>query len=239
MTKLVPDFVAPGWNGDPTKGIVSHSVVVLVVRKGNPKRITSWGALVKSGIKIVTPDPASSGAAKWNVLAAYAHVLAEGGTAAQAQAYLKAFFQHVVSKPSSGANATTTFTQGTGDVLISYENEAIAARQKGADLDYVVPDESFLIENPVAVTKTGSATAKGFLSFIESDHGQAIFASKGFRPVSATVSPGTVPGANDPANPFPAVTKLVTIEQLGGWKKVNSEFFGDSGIVTEIENEVG
>ncbi|MCU1658812.1 MAG: sulfate transporter, periplasmic sulfate-binding protein [Pseudonocardiales bacterium] len=240
MTKLVPKFVAAGWNSGATKGMVSDSVVVIVVRKGNPKHINGWADLVKPGIKIVTPDPASSGSAKWNVLAAYSHVTADGGTDAAAQAYLKQFFQHVVSKPSSGANATTTFTQGTGDALISYENEAIAARQKGASVDYIVPTESILIENPAAVTLKAPAVAKDFLSFALSEPGQKIFASKGFRPVVANVAAGTVQGANDPANPFPTVAKLTTIADLGGWSKVNDTFFdAKKGIVTKIENEVG
>jgi sulfate/thiosulfate-binding protein len=240
MTKLVPNFVAADWNTGATKGMVSDSVVVIVVRKGNPKHITGWADLVKPGVKIVTPDPASSGSAKWNILAAYSHITAEGGSAADAQAYLKTFFKHVVSKPSSGALATTTFTQGTGDVLISYENEAIAARQKGAGVDYIGPAESILIENPAAVTLKASPTAKDFLKFVLSDQGQKIFASKGFRPVVSGTQVGSVQGANDPSSPFPTVAKLTTIKDVGGWKQVNKEFFDpDSGIVTKIENEVG
>src|SRR5664279_524817 len=115
MTKLVPKFVAPNWNAGATKGIVSSSVVVIAFRKGNPKKITGWDDQIKKGVKIVTPDPSSSGSAKWNILAAYEHVIADGGTAAQAATYLTAFFRNVVSKPASGADATTTFTKGTGD----------------------------------------------------------------------------------------------------------------------------
>ena len=239
LTKLVPSFVAADWDTGATKGIVSDSVVVLVVRKGNPKHITGWDDLVKPGVSIVTPDPASSGSAKWNVLAAYEHVIADGGTPDQAKSYLTDFFKHVVSKPASGATATTTFTAGTGDVLISYEDEAIAARQKGAAVDYLVPNESVLIENPVAVTRHASQAAKDFLAFAFSAAGQRIFAAHGFRPAVAGVSAGTVDGANDPANPFPAVPKLTTIAQLGGWTAVNTEFFAADGIVTTIENQVG
>jgi sulfate/thiosulfate transport system substrate-binding protein len=237
MVKLVPKFVDSNWNAGSTKGIVSSSVVVIVVRSGNPKKITGWDDLIKPGIKIVTPDPATSGSAKWNILAAYTHVLADGGTADQAKTYLSAFYKNIVSKPASGADATSTFTSGTGDVLISYENEAIAARQKNQKVDYIVPDESILIQNPGAVTKKASKPAKDFLSYIESAAGQKIFASKGFRPVDPSVSPGTVQGANDPSNPFPAVKKLTTIDSLGGWSKVNTEFFDpDNGIVTKIAN---
>ena len=240
LTKLVPKFVDAGWNSGPTKGLVSKSVVVIAVGKGNPLHISGWNDLIKPGVKIVTPDPGSSGSAKWNVLAAYSHVLADGGTEAQAQTYLKTFFDHVVSKPASGSNATSTFLNGTGDVLISYENEAIAARQKGQSLDYLVPAETILIENPAAVTKTAPKAAKEFLSFIESAAGQKVFASKGYRPVLDNVTTGNVPGANDPAHPFPKVAKLQTIADLGGWSAVNKKYFDKtSGIVTKIVGGAG
>ena len=106
------------------------------------KHITGWDDLIKPGVKIVTPDPASSGSAKWNILAAYTHVLADGGTEADAEAYLTKFFKNVVSQPASGATRPPPFLGGTGDVLISYENEAIAARQAGKTLDYIVPETS-------------------------------------------------------------------------------------------------
>jgi sulfate/thiosulfate transport system substrate-binding protein len=235
LTKLVPGKVDPNWNAGPTKGLVSQSVVVIVVRKGNPLHITGWDDLVKPGVKIVTPDPASSGSAKWNILAAYSHVLSQGGSEGDAAAYLKKFFGHVVSRASSGAVATTQFTSGTGNVLISYEDEAITARAKGEKVDYIVPDQSVLIENPAAVTKTASSAAKNFLKFVESEKGQEIFVSKGFRPVLSGVKIGAVKGANDPSNPFPQVKQLTTVAQLGGWKVVNDKFFGDNGIVTKIE----
>jgi sulfate/thiosulfate-binding protein len=236
LTKLVPKFVDPSWNTGPTKGLVSKSIVVIVVRKGNPLRITGWDDLIKSGVKIVTPDPATSGSAKWNILAAYEHTLQDGGTAAAASTYLTAFFKNVVSRASSGATATTTFEGGTGNVLISYEDEAIAARQAGKDIDYIVPEDSISIENPGAVTKTASESAKAFLSYVESDAGQQIFISKGFRPVLASTKVGTVTGALDPNNPFPTPKNLITIAALGGWSAVNKKFFGDGGLVTKIEN---
>ncbi len=216
---------------------MSDSVVVIAVRKGNPKHITGWDDLIKPGVKIVTPDPASSGSAKWNILAAYSHVLLQGGTAGAAQTYLKNFFKHVVSRASSGAVATTQFTSGTGDVLISYENEAISTRAKGAAIDYIVPKQSMLIENPAAVTKMAPEAAKNFLSFVESEQGQEIFAANGFRPIlPERQDPTTVKGANDPSNPFPKVeTARPRSRILGGWSVVNDKFFGDNGIVTKIE----
>jgi sulfate/thiosulfate-binding protein len=240
MSKLVPGQVAEGWDSGPTKGIISDSAVVIVVRPGNPKGIKGWADLIKPGVQIVTPDPASSGSAKWNVLAAYTHILKDGGTEEQAQAYLSSFFQNVVSKPSSGAQATQTFLNGTGDALISYESEAIGGRQKGDKFDYIVPTESMLIETPAAVTTKASAAAKDFLSFALSDQGQKIFAGKGFRPVVPGTAPGTVEGVNDPADPYPTVAKLATIADLGGWKTVNKKYFDkDDGIVTKIEGASG
>jgi sulfate transport system substrate-binding protein len=240
MTKLVPGQVPQDWNAGPTKGIISDSVVVIVVRPGNPKGIKGWADLVKPGVQIVTPDPASSGSAKWNILAAYTHVLKNGGTEDEAQAYLSSFFKNVVSKPSSGAQATSTFLNGTGDALLSYESEAIGGRQKGDKFDYIVPAESMLIETPAAVTAKASTAAKDFLSFALSDQGQKIFASKGFRPAVQGVSAGTVQGANDPANPYPTVPKLATIAELGGWSAVNEKYFDkDNGIVTKIEGASG
>jgi sulfate/thiosulfate transport system substrate-binding protein len=235
LTKLVPSKVDKGWDSGATKGIVSDSVVVIVVRKGNPLGIKGWDDLIKPGVKIVTPSPASSGSAKWNILAAWSHVTAQGGSEAQATAYLKQFYSHVVSKTASGAVATQQFEAGTGNVLISYENEAITARAKGASVDYIVPDQSVLIQNPAAVTKTASKAAKKFLTFALSSQGQEIFASTGFRPVTSGVKVGTVKGANDPSNPFPTVPKLTTVAQLGGWSSVNDKFFGDNGIDTKIE----
>ena len=240
MSKLVPSRVAEGWDSGPTKGIISDSVVVIVVRPGNPEGIKGWDDLIRPGVQIVTPDPASSGSAKWNILAAYTHVLTNGGTEDQAKAYLTAYYKNIVAKPSSGAQATATFLNGTGDVLISYESEAIGGRQKGDEFDYVVPAESMLIETPAAVTTDASPAAEDFLAYAESDAGQKIFASKGFRPAVQGVDPGTVEGANDPAHPYPTVAKLATIADLGGWSEVNKKYFDkNTGIVTQIAGNAG
>jgi sulfate/thiosulfate transport system substrate-binding protein len=241
VTRLVEaGLVADDWNAGPTKGMVSDSVVVLAVRKGNPKGIKGWDDLVKPGISIVTPNPGSSGSARWNILAAYGHVIAAGGSDADAQAYLKKFFTNVAALPGSGRDATTAFTGGTGDVLISYENEAILARQSGEDLDYVVPDTTLLIENPGAVLVKANPKAKKWLDFLLSKTGQTEFAKKGFRPVIDGISVD-VEGANDPSNPFPTPTKLLTItDDFGGWSDASKKFFDeDSGIITQIQKETG
>jgi sulfate transport system substrate-binding protein len=235
LTALVPKIVDEGWDSGETKGLVSRSVVVIVVRKGNPKGITGWDDLAKDGVKIVTPDPSTSGSAKWNLLAAYQHVIQNGGSEADAKAYVTKFFANVVSRASSGAVATTQFEGGTGDVLISYEDEAIAARQAGKDVEYIIPDESISIDNPAAVTKSASPAAKDFLTYVKSDAGQQIFISNGFRPVLSSTKVGTVKGATDPSKPFPTVKKLITIDDLGGWAAVNKKYFGTDGIITQIE----
>jgi sulfate transport system substrate-binding protein len=242
VTRLVTaGLVGEDWNKGPDKGIVTRSVVVIVTRKGNPKKIMGWADLAKPGIRIVTPNPSSSGAARWNILAAYGSVRADGGTEAQASEYLTAFFKNVVSLPGSGRDATTAFLSGTGDVLLSYENEAILARQEGQDLDYFVPDTTLLIENPGAVTKTADPRATKWLEFVLSEPGQTEFVKKGFRPV-IEVTGVKVDKANDPANPFPApVKKLQTIAaDFGGWPAVNTKFFdATNGLVTKIQKESG
>ncbi len=241
MTKLVDkDLVAKDWNSGANKGIVSTSLVTIVVRKGNPLGIHGWDDLIKPGVEIVTPNPGSSGSARWNILAAWSHITANGGSEAEAETYLTKYYQNIVSLPSSGREATSAFTSGTGDVLISYENEAIAARQSGAEVDYVIPDTTLKIENPGAVTTTAPDSAKKFLSYVISDEGQKVFAAHGFRPLNESVDPGTVEGANDPSKPFPAVKKLVTIDDLGGWSAAATKFFDEkNGIVTKIQDSSG
>jgi sulfate/thiosulfate-binding protein len=241
VTKLVTaNLVAADWNTGPTKGILSSSVVVISVRKGNPKNIKTWADLVKPGVGIVTPNPGSSGSARWNILAAYGQIIAGGGSDADASAYLTSFFKNVVALPGSGRDATTAFLAGTGDVLISYENEAILARQQDQPIDYIVPDTTLLIENPGAVTTTADPAAKDYLDYVISKAGQAEFAKVGFRPL---VDVGTVKvtGANNPDKPFPAPTKLLTItKDFGGWSAAAKKFFdADSGLVTQIQKATG
>jgi sulfate/thiosulfate-binding protein len=241
MTRLIDaGIVDKNWKGNSTKGICADSVVAIVVRKGNPKHITSWADLVKPGVGIVTPNPASSGSAKWNLFAAYGQVIAQGGTPAQAGAYLTKFFKNAVALPDSGRDATTAFTGGTGDALISYENEAILARQSGADFDYFIPAQTVLIETPCAVTKGAPKASSDFIKFQKSKEGQKDYAETGFRPL-ADVGSITVDGANDPSNPFPAPKTLMTVDkEFGGWTDANTKYFDEnSGIVTKIQAAAG
>ncbi len=241
VTRLVDaGLVDKNWNAGEHKGIVSQSVVVLVVRKGNPKHIEGWDDIVKPGVKIVTPNPGSSGSARWNVLGAYGHVLANGGSESEAKDFLTKFFKNTVALPGSGRDATTAFSGGTGDVLISYENEAIIARASGEDFDYVVPDDTLLIENPGAVLKDADPKAKEWLEYLQTKDAQTEYAKFGFRPLVDGVDVD-VPGANDPSNPFPEPAKLLTVEKdFGGWSEASKKFFDEeSGIVPAIQKETG
>src|ERR671931_2764488 len=182
MTKLVDaGLVDRGWNADRYKGMVTDSVVALVVRKGNPKGIHGWDDLVKPGVQVITPNPFSSGGARWNVMAAYGSQLEAGRTPQQAVAYLEQLFRNVPVQDKSARDALQTFAGGKGDVMIAYENEAITARQKQQDIDYVVPERTILIENPIAVVK-GSRhpdQARAFVDYLRSTAAQEIFARKG------------------------------------------------------------
>ncbi len=237
VTRLVDEgLVADTWDDGPTKGIVSSSIVVFAVREGNPKNIETWDDLIKPGIGIVTPNPASSGAARWNALAAYGQVIESGGTEAEADAYLTSFFNNVVALPNSGRDATTAFLGGTGDVLMAYENEAILAHQSGEKFDYLIPDTTMLIENPGAVLTEANPKANEWLDFVLSTDGQRQFALKGFRPVIEDVDYGEVEGANDPSDPFPAPKVLLTVEaNFGSWDELSKKFFDEeTGSITKI-----
>jgi sulfate/thiosulfate-binding protein len=224
------NLISPTWNQNATHGFVTNSVVVFITRKGNPKHIAGWADLLKPGVQVVTPNPFTSGGARWNIMAAYGAQLKEGKTPAQAQAYLTQLFKKVVSQDSSARNSLQTFVAGRGDVLLGYENEAIAARKKGAELDYLIPANTRLIESPVAVAGS-SASAKQFVNYLLSPTAQAIWAAKGYRPVIAGV----------PASAkFPTPAGLFKIDAVGGWKAATKQFFDpEKGIVTKIEQSLG
>jgi sulfate/thiosulfate-binding protein len=237
MDRLVKaGLVDSNWADTPTKGLVSKSVVSLIVRKGNPKNIHTWDDLLKPGVKVLTPNPFTSGAAKWNIMAAYG---AKSGGGENAQAGLDFLRQlitkHVVVQDKSGREALQNFTSGTGDVLISYENEAITAQKKGQKVDYVIPDQTISIENPIAVVSKSShlPQAKAFVDYALSAPAQQLFADWGYRPVEQAVF-------DKNKAKFPTPKGLFTIQDLGGWSKVNDEFFDpDKGSVAKIEQAAG
>ncbi len=237
VTRLVKaGKVSPEWNSDVTKGIPFGSVVTLVVRKGNPKNIKDWDDLLQPGVEVVTPSPLSSGSAKWNLLAPYASK-SDGGKDQQAglDYVTQLVSDHVKTRPGSGREATDLFLQGTGDVLISYENEAINVERKGAEkgevaVEHVNPPQTFKIENPVAVVSTSTHLDKAaaLKNFLFTQQGQKIWAQAGFRPVDPAV-------AADFAKDFPAPQKLWTIADLGGWGSVDPALFDkENGAITTI-----
>jgi sulfate/thiosulfate transport system substrate-binding protein len=234
ITRLVDaGLVDEGWNENEYDGFVTESVVVFIVRKGNPKNIKTWDDLVEDGVEVLEPNPFTSGSAKWNIMAAYGAQLERGRSPDEARQYLAKLFEHVPVLDKSAREALHTFSSGKGDVLLGYENEAILAQQQGEDVDYVVPDETILIENPVAIVSESDERekAKAFVDFLYTEEAQKIFAEKGYRPV--------VEGVADESR-FPTPPKLFEIDKFGGWDKVNDEFFDpESGAVAEIFKSQG
>jgi sulfate/thiosulfate transport system substrate-binding protein len=239
ITTLVrKGLVARNWSSiNSYHGIVNDSVVVFVTRDGNPKHIKGWGDLIRSGVEVITPNPFTSGGARWNILAAYGALRKQGKTDKQAISYLYKLFRHVPVQPDSARTALQIFAQGKGDVLLTYENEAIYANKKGVHTDYHVPKSTLLIETPVALTKSGQskAAARAFVKFLWTGAAQKAFADQGFRPVVKSVAKKyhyyKPPG-------------LFTINNaslgLNGWAKVQQRFFHvKTGIVARIEKSIG
>jgi sulfate transport system substrate-binding protein len=232
VDKLVePGIVDSAWANDNHDGFVTNSVVVFAVRKGNPKNIKTWADLVKPGVEVLTPNPFTSGGAKWNLMAAYGAQLKLGKSPQEALGYLEQLLRNTPVQDKSAREALQTFAAGKGDVLLAYENEAITAQQKDVPLDYVVPDQTILIQNPIAVTKDAKPQAKQFLDWLRTDEAQKIFESKGYRSITESLI--------DPQQ-FPTPKQLFTIDDVGGWSKVNDEFFDtETGAVLKIEEKLG
>ncbi|MFI5389595.1 MAG: sulfate ABC transporter substrate-binding protein [Candidatus Eremiobacterales bacterium] len=234
ITKLVTaGLVSADWNSDKYHGMVTDSVVVFVVRKGNPKHVRAWADLIKPGMDVITPNPFTSGGARWNVMAAYGAMLKRGASPNYAIAYLSKLFDHISVQDKSGRESLQTFVAGKGDVMLAYENEAIFAQRNGAGVDYIVPDQTILIENPVAVVigSQHEQEARAFVDFLHSPQAQAIFAKDGYRPVAHNV----------PTNVrFPQPRTLFDINYLGGWQTVQTKFFDpQNGEVAQIERALG
>jgi len=233
MTDLVKaGIVSKGWNRGPYHGFVTDSIVSFVVRNGNPKKIHNWKDLAKPGVSVITPNPFTSGGARWNVMAAYGAQLKEGKTPAQARAYLLKLFKNVAVQDKSARDALNTFLGGKGDVLITYENEAILARHQGQGLYYIDPPDTILIQNPVAITNgKNQAAARAFLRFLYTPQAQTLFAQTGYRPVVKSVAAKFK---------YPSRSGLFDINYLGGWGKVEKQFFDPkSGVMAKIEQQVG
>jgi sulfate/thiosulfate transport system substrate-binding protein len=234
MERLVEEggIVAKDWEKQPYGGIAQNSVVVITVRKGNPEGIKTLQDLQTKDVDVVTPNPFSSGAARWNILAIYGTAINEGASPEEALAEVKTVLEKTVAQPGSARDALATFTQGEGDVLLGYENEAIKAIDEGEDVEYIVPPSTIQIETPIAKTVDApEPAAQAFLDFIWSDQGQEIWAENGYRPVNSKLVD---------AKQFPTPKDLFKISDFGGWGKVNDEFFDDeTGSVAKIETELG
>jgi sulfate/thiosulfate-binding protein len=226
-------LVAQSWNKDKYHGMVTRSVVVFIVRDGNPKKIKTWADLVKPGVQVVTPNPFTSGGARWNVMAAYGGALRAGKTPKQAQTFLAQLWKHVVAQPASAREGLQTFLAGRGDVFLAYENEAIFAQKHGQPVQFVIPKATILIENPVAVTSSSQhkQQARAFVSFLRAKPAQRIFAVNGYRPIVQ----GVTQGLNFPVRP-----QLFTIKYVGGWASVEKTFFDPrTGIMAKIIGSSG
>jgi sulfate/thiosulfate-binding protein len=235
MERLVEEgeLVSKNWEKQPYGGIATDSVVVILVKKGNPLGIKTFKDLeTNDEAEVVTPNPFSSGSARWNIMAVYGSAIEEGQSPAQAQEAVKTVLEKTVAQPGSGRDAFSAFSQGEGNVLLTYENEAIKAEKEGEEVEYVIPPATIQIETPIAVTKGApEPAAEDFLKFLWSDPGQELWAENGYRPVN--------PKLVDPKQ-FPTPEKLFKISKFGGWGKVKDQFFDEeNGSVAKIETELG
>lgn len=228
--------VASDWSTGPNRGLVTTSVVSFVVREGNPKNIRTWDDLLRPGIKVLTPNPFSSGAAKWNLLAAYGQASGGGRDEQAGLDYVRELItEHVPVQDKSGREALQNFVSGDADVLLSYEYEATTAQKKGEEVDYVIPDDTIKININIATTEGASPAAQSFLDYVLSRPAQEHFVDWGYRPVNEEVL-----AAAKAEGLFPDPPGLFTIEDLGGWEQVNDEFFDvENGSIAKIEEEAG
>jgi sulfate/thiosulfate-binding protein len=234
VTRLVKaGLVDANWKDGEDKGVPASSVVTMVVRKGNPKGIKDWADLARDDVEVVSPNPLSSGSAKWNLLAPYLWKSNGGADAAAGLELVTDIVGNLKGQPKSGREATELFTAGTGDVLLSYENEALLVEVDDEGIEHVTPPTTLLIENPFAIvnkTKNRPA-AEAFRDYLYSDAGQRLWGEAGFRPVDDTI-------AKEFESKFPAPEKLYTIDEVGGWDKVNGELFdAENGTITKIYDE--
>jgi len=235
VTRLVKSGkVAKNWQDNANKGQITNSVVSFIVRPGNPKNIKTWADLIKPGVEVLTPNPFTSGAAKWNLLAAYGQASNGGKDKAAGLAYVKTLLtEHVKVQDKSGREALQNFTSGNGDVLLSYEYEAVTAQKKGEKVDLVIPDDTIQIDIHVATLKDAKPEAEAFKNYILSAPAQELFASWGYRPVNAEV-------LAKHKDEFPVPSGLFKIAALGGWAAADTELFDpENGAITKIENEAG
>lgn len=221
------------WRQGPNQGMVTRSVVVIAVRKGNPKAIRDWDGLRRKDLQVLTPNVRTSGGAKWNICALYGAAMrgatsAAKGNATAAENLLRDVLRNVTVMDKGARESMINFEKGVGDVAITYENEVLVGRKSGENYEYVVPRASILIENPAAVVdkyadKHGNRDlAEAFVRFLTTPEAQRAFAAYGLRPVDAGV-------AKETAANFPPVRDLFSICDLGGWTQVEKSLFAPNG----------
>ena len=236
MTRLVDaGAIAEDWADAQEAVGPQTSVVAFTVRAGNPKDIQDWDDLVRDDVSVITPNPFTSGGAKWNLMAAYGSVLEDGGSEEEALQFLEDILANTAVQDASASDALETFVSGEGDVLISYENEAIRAQDAGEDVEYVIPDSTIQIDTVAAVSAESQnpEAAQAFLDYLYTPEAQQLWADSGYRPVDPKV-------LEENADKFPVPKGLFTIDEFGGWETVSTEFFDpESGSVAEIERELG
>ncbi len=236
MERLVEEgeLVSKSWDQNKYKGIGTKSVVVILVEKGNPLGIKSFKDLEENEeAEVITPNPFSSGSARWNIMAIYGSAIEEGASEEEALEAVKTVLEKTSAQPGSGRDAFSAFSQGEGNVLLTYENEAIKAEKEGEEVEYVIPPYTISIETPIAVTEEApEPAAEDFLNWLWSNEAQEIWAENGYRPVN--------PKLVD-SKEFPEPEKgLFDISKFGGWAKVKEEFFDEEeGSVAKIEQELG
>jgi len=232
-------LVSKNWTKAPYDGIAADSVVSFVVRPGNPKHIHSWNDLVRKGVQVVTPNPFSSGSAKWNVLAAYGAARKSGMGDHKALQFVTKLFRNVVAQDSSGSNAAKTFFGGKGDVLITYESEAYSAFAAGQSGKLIVPKPTMLIQLPMVALNNAPSPAKAFISYAHAPKQQAVFAANGYRPVVKSVlKRPDLASWRKKYNTGP--TFNIRDRLFGGWLKVNKVWFDpNTGRMVGIERVVG
>jgi sulfate/thiosulfate transport system substrate-binding protein len=238
IEKLVKaGMVSESWNAGPDRGMVTRSLVVIGHRPGNPKGIRDWYDLAKAGVAVLYPDPKTSGGARWNINAIYGAGLrgADGSrNRPEAARDLLARIQaNVVTMDASGRQSMATFQRGTGDAVVTYENELLLQRKlTGSDVPYVIPPSTLLIEGPAAIVDTSvkrhgnRKVVEAFLAFLRSPESQHILSEYGFRSLDPTLDAGST------RNPLPP--GLFTMSELGGWSRLNRELFDSGGVWDSI-----
>jgi sulfate transport system substrate-binding protein len=232
-------LIEPGWeNRLPNKSIVTQSVVTLVTGPDNPKQIKNWEDLTKPGVKVITANPKSSGLARWNFLALWGAITQNGGDESQALDFTSKVYENAVVLARDAREASDAFfKQGQGDVLVTYENEAILVRQKGEPIKYTSPPLNISIDNPVAMVDKNVSkhqnriVVEAFLKYLFTPEAQAEFVKVGFRPLDKQVS-------EKYGKQYQPVNQLFNVKSFGGWKQVQDKFFDRGGIFDRIEAKI-